>query len=146
MILLKTGIRGHYFFIELLIALMFFSISGAVILRVFAAAHISSNRTVLRENAVLCAQSIAEAYSVSADYQTACKQVFGKASSNGTLFLDKSFSPTEKTPEVTLELSEERIPAPRGTLCKLSMTFSGEGSELYTLSCAAYYVGEGAQP
>lgn len=146
MIPLKTGIRGHYFFIELLISLMFFSISGAVILRVFAAAHISSQQTVLRENAVLCAQCIAEAYSVSADLQTACEQVFGQSPDGMTVQLDDDFRPTKIAPEVTLVLSEEKIEAPAGTLCRLSMNFSYEGNELYALSCAAYSPEKGGQP
>lgn len=127
-------------------ALLFFSVSGAVILRVFAAAHVRAGENAARDSAILCAQSIAEAYSVCADAGKACERVFGKAPQQEgeklTLELDGNCRPGGNA-AVTLSLTENREPTAAGTLCRLSMTFSAAGGELFSLDCSAYVPEEG---
>ena len=122
-------------------ALLFFSVSGAVILRVFAAAHVRAGENSARDSAILCAQSVAEAYSVSADPRAACARVFGaEPRTDGetlTLELDGNCRPSGNA-AVTLSLTENREPTAAGTLCRLSMTFSTAGGELFSLDCSAY--------
>lgn len=122
-------------------ALLFFSVSGAVILRVFAAAHVRAGENAARDSAILCAQSVAEAYSVSADPKAACARVFGaEPRTDGetlVLELDGNCRPSGNA-AVTLSLTENREPTAAGTLCRLSMTFSAASGELFSLDCSAY--------
>lgn len=69
-------------------ALLFFVISFAVIIRVFAAADGLERKSRRRVKAALCAQSIAEAYSVSGDTGTALRLVFGEDIPGDSVSLD----------------------------------------------------------
>lgn len=72
MIRLKVNRRSNVLlYAEMIIALLFFVISFAVIIRVFASADSLERRSRQRQSAALCAQSIAEAYSVGGDVQKA---------------------------------------------------------------------------
>ena len=62
MIRLKVNRRSNVLlYAEMIIALLFFVISFAVIIRVFASADSLERRSRQRQSAALCAQSIAEA-------------------------------------------------------------------------------------
>lgn len=125
------------------IALLFFVISFAVIIRVFAAADGLERKSQRRENAVLCAQSIAEAYSVSGDTGTALRLVFGGEITGDCVTLDPGMKP-DKDGDITLTLSEERNVSAAGTYSTLSIRFDHAGEELYTLECGAYIPQGGA--
>ena len=89
MISLKTVNKGvrrpiNLFLAEIIIALLFFSISGAVILQVFAAADIKSRKSGELESVIICAQTLAEAYSESGNIVTAAKIVWEDPEINTT--------------------------------------------------------------
>lgn len=130
-------------FAEMTIALLFFVISFAVIIRVFAAADGLERRAQRREKAVLCAQSIAEAYSVSGDTGTALQLVFGEDMSQGDILLNSELVP-EDNGEITLTLSEEKEDTAAGTYSTLSIRFGYSGEELFSLDCGAYIPRGGA--
>ena len=58
----------NLFFIEMIISLLFFSISGAVILSVFAGADKKSRAGETLESIIVFSQSVAEVYSLNGDY------------------------------------------------------------------------------
>ncbi|MGN0651315.1 MAG: hypothetical protein ACI4KM_12845 [Oscillospiraceae bacterium] len=128
--------------VEMIASLAFFSISGAVILQVFAAAHRRSAENSARESAILCAQSVAEAYSVSGNAEEACKRVFGIApqseSSGYVVLLDESCTPEASSPQITLTMSENRSITAAGVLSELTLCFTSESGELFGMSCSAY--------
>lgn len=130
-------------FAEMTIALLFFVISFAVIIRVFAAADGLERRAQRREKAVLCAQSIAEAYSVSGDTGTALRLVFGEDIPHGDILLNSELVP-EDNGEITLTLSEEKEDTAAGTYSTLSIRFGYSGEELFSLDCGAYIPRGGA--
>lgn len=130
-------------FAEMTIALLFFVISFAVMIRVFAAADGLERRAQRREKAVLCAQSIAEAYSVSGDTGTALRLVFGEDISQGDILLNSELVP-EDNGEITLTLSEEKEDTAAGTYSTLSIRFGYSGEELFSLDCGAYIPRGGA--
>lgn len=135
---------NHLLFAEMVTALLFFIISFAVIIRIFAAADGMERRERRREQASLCAQTIAEAYSVSGDAGRALELVFGEAFSEyGGIGLDGSMKPSAQ-PEVTLSLSEERRRLPAGEYSRLFISFTAGGEELYSLECGAYIPQGGA--
>lgn len=130
-------------FAEMTIALLFFVISFAVMIRVFAAADGLERRAQRREKAVLCAQSIAEAYSVSGDTGTAMRLVFGEDMPQGDITLNSELVP-EDNGEITLSLSEEKEDTAAGTYSTLSIRFGYSGEELFSLDCGAYIPRGGA--
>lgn len=137
MISLKYSVKRrpvNLFFIEIIIALLFFSISGAVIMKVFAVADGKTRKSALLEEVVITAQSIAELYSCGNDAETAVRQAL-KDDSIG----DLSAVPIEDG-KVTLSVSERR----EGEMRRLSMTFTLDGSEIYSLECSKYVPGGGA--
>ncbi|MCI5668517.1 MAG: hypothetical protein MR291_07135 [Oscillospiraceae bacterium] len=130
-------------FAEMTIALLFFVISFAVMIRVFAAADGLERRAQRREKAVLCAQSIAEAYSVSGDTGTALRLVFGEDIPQEDITLNSELVP-EDNGEITLTLSEEKDDTAAGTYSTLSIRFGYSGEELFSLDCGAYIPRGGA--
>lgn len=130
-------------FAEMTIALLFFVISFAVMIRVFAAADGLERRAQRREKAVLCAQSIAEAYSVSGDTGTALRLVFGEDMPQEDITFNSELVP-EDNGEITLTLSEEKEDTAAGTYSTLSIRFGYSGEELFSLDCGAYIPRGGA--
>ena len=128
----------NLFFIEIIIALLFFSISGAVIMKVFAAADSKTRKSALLEEVVITAQSIAELYSCDGDAEAAVRETVGSAGN-----IDLSAVPL-KDNRVMLSVSEQREPSGAGELRRLSMVFTLDGGEIYSLNCAAYVSGGGS--
>lgn len=128
----------NLFFVELIMALLFFALSSAVILQVFAAAHTRQQQSTLTERAVICGQSIAEAYSVSGETELAMFAVFGERLGGETFALDDELK-LAANGEVTLSLTEERVISAAGTLKWLNVSFSTEDGQLYAQRSAAYF-------
>lgn len=131
----------NLFFTELIIALLFFSISGAVILNVFASAEKRSQTNAEKENAMICAQSIAEAYSELGDANAALKTVFSQPpeyeDGKYTLKLDGRCKPAGDG-RVVLSAEETREKTLSGELSELTISFSDGERELFSLVCSAY--------
>lgn len=138
----KSQVRSaNLFFAELIIVLLFFSISAAVILSVFAAADNKQKTASLTENSIICAQSLAECYSVNGDLSSSVALVFGEAFHSGeevTLTLDEQMACSEDG-AVQLSLAETVLSETEaGRLSQLEMIFSYCETQLYTLTCTAY--------
>ncbi|MCR5100771.1 MAG: hypothetical protein K6B41_05355 [Butyrivibrio sp.] len=54
--------RSSLFLMELIIAIMFFSLASAVCIQLFAKAHIISDNSINKNNAIIQSQNIAEAF------------------------------------------------------------------------------------
>lgn len=147
MIILKTtksrgGIRpANLFFIELLAVLLFFSFSSAVILKIFAAADRRQELSDLTEKAVICAQSVAEAFSVSGSLSETVNRVFAASEDYGSeavISLSDNFMPSDEgAVSIRLVQSDEKSAA--GVLSHLDIYFNLDNTEyvLY-VSCASY--------
>ena len=144
---LKTVIKKrrpiNLFFMELIIALLFFSVSGAVILRVFASADKRSRANAEKENAMICAQSIAETYSELGNAGEALMTVFSQAcefddeSGLYSIKLDSYCRPATDG-NITMSAAEERERTMSGELSELTITFLNDKEELFSLVCSAY--------
>ena len=142
---LKTVVKKrrpiNLFFTELIIALLFFSISGAVILRVFASADKRSRANAEKENAMICAQSIAETYSEFGSADEALTTVFSESPEfDGNIYtirLDSYCRPAGDG-KIIMTASEEREKTVSGELSDLTLSFSNGESELFSLVCSAY--------
>ncbi len=132
------------FFAEMVISLLFFSISGAVILRVFAAADMRSRESLLTEKAAIIAQSCAELYSVKADAEEALEQATGgQCSDMGEEGYAVEFTGEGALSGVTLYADETRTEYPAGTFCELTLTFTlaQKTDGFFELRCGAYLPG-----
>ena len=147
MIRLKVNRRSNVLlYAEMIIALLFFVISFAVIIRVFASAD-----SLERRSAALCAQSIAEAYSVGGDVQKAVSLALGADlrdfTGSAEIGLDSGFYPADSS-DVILRLDEQKQDTAAGVYSELAVEFfdnSGDDEELiYSLKCGAYVPGGGA--
>lgn len=135
----------NLFFVEIIIALLFFSISGAVIIKVFAAADKKSQNNALLENVIILAQSVAEAYSETGDFGEAAELVFGediivKESSSS----DNAAAFSLENGKLNLSAEEKSLSTDAGVLKELSMTFSENGESIYSLDCSSYIKNGGA--
>ena len=152
MIRLKVNRRSNVLlYAEMIIALLFFVISFAVIIRVFASADSLERRSRQRQSAALCAQSIAEAYSVGGDVQKAVSLALGAGlrdfTGSAEIGLDSGFYPADSS-DVILRLDEQKQDTAAGVYSELAVEFfdnSGDDEELiYSLKCGAYVPGGGA--
>lgn len=138
----------NLFFAELIIALLFFSISGAVILQVFAAADKRSRLSSEKESAMICAQSIAEVYSKSGNAAETFGTVFSgeRVNEDGGEYSIKLDSYCRPAIDGSIELkaAEKRENTVSGELSRLSVSFTSDKGELFTLDCTAYIPKGGA--
>lgn len=155
MIRLKVNRRSNVLlYAEMIIALLFFVISFAVIIRVFASADGLESKSRQRQSAALCAQSIAEAYSVSGDVHSAVRLALGAElrgfNGSAEIGLDSGFYPSDSS-DIILRLGEQRQDTVAGVYSELAVEFyekngdSADDSEpIYSLTCGAYVPKGGA--
>ena len=143
----------NLFFIELIIILLFFSISGAVVLKLFASADIIEEKSFLTGHAVMNVQSLSEIYAGTGDMRRASDELFGSGwyteDPDGviTICLDNEMKPllTEDARRnygrVNIVLDETRTKGNCGELCSMTgkVYLLGEGgTEIYSQVCSAY--------
>ena len=133
----------NLFFTELIIALLFFSISGAVILNVFVTADKRSRSNAEKENAMICAQSIAETYSETGNAREALKIVFSQfpeLDENSGAYIMRLDSYCRPAPggKIIMSAEETREKTASGVLSDLTVSFSSGDEELFSLVCSAY--------
>ncbi len=120
----------NLFLIEMIIALLFFCVSAAIILKVFAGADRKSQESARLERVVILAQSIAEAYSVYGDPDKAAQCV-------GLERLDTSIS--DKDGEIVLQTAQSQHETDAGEMRTLRLVFSYDDKEIYSLDCSSYF-------
>ncbi|MBD5129901.1 MAG: hypothetical protein HDT43_08260 [Ruminococcaceae bacterium] len=126
----------NLFFAEIIIALLFFSISGAVIIKVFASADMKSQQSARLERVMIIAQSIAEAYSESGDFNASARLALGDVSITENVL---------SVENCILRAEESRSFTGAGELAELTMTFTSGNEEIYSLKCSAY-IRNGGEP
>ncbi len=132
---------SNLFLVEMIIAILFFSISGAVILNVFAAADGKMRRSETGDSAVLCAQSCAEAYSLKGSADEMAEIIFWnfEVLENGSLSisLDERCMPSSEG-AITLIISESGEDSAAGTLKTAELVFIKNSEEIGRFVCSAY--------
>ncbi len=143
----------NLFFVELLVVLAFFSISGAVILRMFVAADRNAVRSAAIEGAMLDVQSFSEVYAVTGDMKKAADRVYGAeclvagADGSRTVVLDENGKPLitnegrEAYGRIWVQLYEtvERTDAGRYSETEVAVFMrTTEAEEIYRHTCSAY--------
>ena len=157
----RRKIPVNLFFLELIIVLLFFSVSGAVVLRMFASADVLSEKSSLTERAVMNVQSLSEIYAADGNMKAAADKLFGKDrytyEPNGSISvcLDEDMIPLildeikAQSGRVEIDLSERRTRGACGELCELSASvrlLADGGREIYSQVSSVYIpdTGKGA--
>ncbi len=143
----------NLFFIELIIVLLFFSLSGTVVLGLFAAADKTALKSSLSERAVMCVQSLSEIYATNGDMKKTTDEYFSGASyfmesdDRCMICLDEEFRPlyTEDAREqfgrISIFMEENTEKTAHGTYSELSVQLFlmiDEPDEIYSHTCSAY--------
>lgn len=124
-----TG-RVNTFLVEIIVVILFFSLSAAVTLQVFAATHTKGQQSVDLNKAVTLAQQLTEQYRADGDQNEWCTspELEGK-NTIYTLQYDKDWNPVQQTGKYLLEF----------TVSALSEDVSGT---MYQYNVRAVLVGE----
>lgn len=140
---------ANLFFLELLIVLLFFSLSAAIILQVFVAADRKQRTGEMTESAIVCAQSLAECYSVTGDIEEAVLRVLGSEATleEGTVIIslnDELIPAEDGVIDLVLTQKESRV-SEAGVLSYLDIEFRHGEEQLFAMECSAYvpYIGGG---
>lgn len=117
--------RSSLFLMELIIAILFFSLAGAVCIRLFVTAHSISQNTIARNHAITQTQNLAEAWLSAEGSQkllaAALPGLEVSEKAGGTsfcLFFDKNWNPVPPPKRKTLHLRQNctsphlRMPIP----------------------------------
>lgn len=134
----KTS-KPNSMLIELVIVLLFFSLSAAVILQLFFAAHNASVRASVDSSALMMAEDVAERFSVS----DLTADAFLAA--DGWTMQDDHFTRdvTEQKRTLRFTANTASEPAAAGTLETMSLTVTDGDTEIVTLPIVRYTPEEG---
>ena len=128
--------QGNILLIELLIVILFFSLSQVVMVRVFASAHEKSHNSVQLRHALMACQDVAEQLSVSEEPDALLLRMDFNGE-DGTYFrCDESGF------DVYVHCQREETAA--GTLLTSTVTAQKENREILTLPVSLYVPKEGS--
>lgn len=128
--------QGNILLIELLIVILFFSLSQVLMVRVFASAHEKSRGSVQLRHALMVCQDVAEQLSAS-DNPDALLLRLNFTGESGSYFRCE-----EQGFDVYVHCAEEETTA--GTLCTATITAQKDDREILTLPVSRYVPKEGA--
>ena len=133
----------NLFFVEIIIVLLFFFVSGAIVMKAFATADLRAKSSIC-ENINLCTQSLCEGYSVKGNIEDTTALVFGEefsADENGEciIYLSSDCKTVLGSDEcIILELRERKERKASGELCFLTVTFRYDGEEIISAEASSY--------
>ncbi len=129
------------FLIEMVMSVLFFSVSSALIVRTFASASEKMRENDLKNCMTMCAQNCAEVYSVSGSIDDVVVGVFGDEAVGKNEFLLDEQCRYDSSGDIILSLKEtQRQEDEAGCLSIMTITFSSDkgADTLYCLECSAY--------
>ena len=129
--------QGNILLIELLIVILFFSLSQVVMVRVFASAHEKSHDSVQLRHALMACQDIAEQLSVSEE-PAALLLTLDFNGEDGSYFRCD-----ENGFDLYVHLNREETPA--GMLLSSTITAQKDDKEILSLPVSLYVPKEGVQ-
>ena len=129
--------QGNILLIELLIVILFFSLSQVVMVRVFASAHEKSHDSVQLRHAMMACEDLAEQLSVSEDPDVLLLQQDFTGSDGSYFRCD------EHGFDLYVQCQQEETEA--GALLNSIITAKKDGSEILSLPVALYIPKEGVQ-
>ena len=133
---MKTQHSGSaLFLLELIIALLFFSLAGAVCIRMFSKADSLSSATVSENKAVLLSQQIAEEFYA------------GEGSPiESTEYFDRSWADLASENDASYMMKAVTSDDAENPVCSISVTKMSDGSVLYSLDVTCHRRKEASCP
>jgi len=140
--------RSGLFLIEMVIVILFFSVTAAICVRLFAAAALTSRSGARLSNAVLLTESAAETVKSCEGDGARFAQLLGAESSGDgfIVYYDKEYKQTSSAENAVYSLSITPAASADGAV-DYAVRFSSvsDDAEIYTVSVAAYPGKEGAK-
>jgi len=129
--------QGNILLIELLIVILFFSLSQVVMVRVFASAHEKSHDSVQLRHALMACQDVAEQLSVSEEPDALLLQLDFNGEDGNYFRCD------EHGFDLYVQCQREETPA--GTLLCSTITAQKDSKEILSVPVSLYVPKEGEQ-
>lgn len=135
-----TRSKSALFLIELIIAVLFFSIASAVCMQLFAHAHVLSERSAALDSAMLTLESCAEVYAANgADLESASALVQGEATTSGfCAFYTRTFEPCAQEKAYYVFFAQESRDANGVFSLALSVLPTNGGEPLFEITKSVY--------
>ncbi|KMZ54495.1 type IV pilus modification PilV family protein [Dorea sp. D27] len=137
----KTSNRSGLLLMEIIIAILFFSVISAICLQLFVKSHTISRDTEELDTAVNQAASVADIIRGTEDAETALREYYphmNTEDSNIYIYYDKEFKPCSE-PEAGYYLEIEKGSSDSGiTEYRLSVDKTGSASHIYELEIVIY--------
>lgn len=137
---MKNNARGSaftLFFIEMAVMIVFFGLSAAVVMRVFAASSVMTSESERNERMSFCAQSAAEIFSGCGDIEYTSHILFSIYDDRIPVDERCAYSPDDPKMYVSMTETDEKYPA--GILKTMKITFTDtNGKCLYEVTSGAY--------
>lgn len=127
------GYKGNIVLVELVIVLIFFSLSQVILVQVFAMAQHKNVQSRLTGDALLAAQDAAEQLALCDDPEALLKSL-GFAQEGGLY--------RREAAGYSLEAAIARLSQPGGALLSVRLTAEAEDATLFTLPVTRYLPGE----
>ncbi len=133
--------KSNLFLIELIIAVLFFSLAAAVCIQMFALGHSINKSNEEKEHAIVSCISLAEAFEAADGDAGAAAEYFPESQMTGnviTLYFDESWLATsgnEAVYKVSLTSSEEGM----FSLADIKAVTIEDESEIYSLGTRIYH-------
>ncbi len=132
------------FFQEIIVVILFFSLSCAIIVQVFVNAYLINLETEERNSAVMTATSFCEVYSVNGSLSQTVALIFGEDAvkyiheQNATLPLDDNFSPTENEKVFIFHISTRTTFRDSGNVHYADISVYKNGESIFSVTSSAY--------
>lgn len=140
---MKDNAKGSaftLFFIEMAVMIVFFGLSAAVVMRVFAASSVMTSESERSERMSFCAQSAAEIFSGCGDIEYTSQILFSAYDDKIPVDENCTYSPDDPKMYVSMTETDEEYPA--GVLKTMKITFTDvSGKCLYEMTSGAYLRG-----
>ena len=137
---MKSNAKGSsftLFFIEMAVMIVFFGLSAAVVMRVFAESSVMASESERSEQMAFCAQSAAEIFSGCGDIEYTSHILFSAYEDKIPVDENCAYSPDDPKMYVSMTETDEEYPA--GILKTMKITFTDiNGKCLYEVTSGAY--------
>ena len=133
--------RSSLFLMEMIIAILFFSLASAVCIQLFARSHLLSTQTVNKNHAVIWAQNLAESYLATEGDLTAMEELFSPSDVSGdtalTLYFDSQWNLCASGDNAVFIAELEHTPEAREGIMEAQIRvaeIASSDSPIYTIS------------
>jgi len=138
--------KAHVFLMEIIIAILFFSIAAAVTLQLFVRARQQSQDSVDLNTAVIKTQNIAEVFkasdSVGENWVSFCEENFVRDGEDYTAYYNEDWFPSKDATERYVQVEIKREAQTGGTMITADISCVKNENILYSLQIKRYLLNQ----